>query len=424
MNILILGSGAREHALAYFISKSPKTENLYIAPGNAGTQLCGENLAVDSMSVDTITNICRENKISLLVIGPEAPLVEGLVDALQNSPALENLMIIGPSKAGAMLEGSKSHAKEFMMRHNIPTASYKEYGKQDLEKATSDIEKLTPPIVIKADGLAAGKGVIIAQSQEEAKSTVREMLQESKFGEAGNTLIIEEFLDGIEMSCFALTDGSEYYLLPSSKDYKRIGEGDTGLNTGGMGAVSPVDFLDRAMMDKIKTRVIEPTIKGLQSEEIQYTGFIFFGLISVNGDPYVIEYNCRLGDPETEVILARIENDLVEILTDAATHNIVPEKLKISSDYTSTVILASQGYPESYEKGKVITGWKKITKGIIFHAGTKAENDEILSNGGRVLALTGKAPTLKEALEISYNNAELLTFEGKIYRKDIGHEFL
>ncbi len=424
MNILILGSGGREHALSYFISQSPKTDKLYIAPGNAGTALCGDNLDIEATDTEQIINTCKEKEIDMVVIGPEAPLVEGVVDALKSEPTLSRLMVIGPSRAGAMLEGSKSHAKEYMQRHSIPTAAYTQYTEADLDVALQDVTAMTPPIVIKADGLAAGKGVIIAQSVAEAKEAIQEMLKENKFGEAGKCLIIEEFLEGIEMSCFVLTDGHDYYLLPSSKDYKRVGQGDQGPNTGGMGAVSPVDFLDDEMMDKIKSRIIEPTVQGLSKEGIDYTGFIFFGLINVDGDPYVIEYNCRLGDPETEVILARIENDLVELLTDAATGHIQSEKLVIKPDHTSTVILASGGYPGNYQKGKLIEGWDKLTEGLVFQAGTKREGDHIVTNGGRVIACTGQGATLKEALDISYKNAEILTFEDKIYRKDIGYEFL
>ncbi len=424
MNILIIGSGGREHALAYYTAQSPLSDNLYISPGNAGTQLCGTNVDIQISTPEDVAQFCLENNIQMLIIGPEAPLVTGLVDDLRSYSSLSDLMIIGPSKAGAMLEGSKSHAKEFMSRYDIPTAAYKEYTRKDIDRALADLEELQAPIVLKADGLAAGKGVIIAQDKAEAIQAVQDILGDQKFGAAGDKLIIEQFLDGIEMSCFVLTDGQSYYMLPSSKDYKRIGEGDTGPNTGGMGAISPVDFLNDALMNKINQRIIEPTIRGLQQDNIDYTGFIFFGLINVAGDPYVIEYNCRLGDPETEVILSRIENDLIELLCDAARSEIEPQKLKISPDYTSTVILASQGYPEAYQKGKIITGWEKLSKGIVFHAGTKRQGDEVVTNGGRVLALTGKAPSLKEALEISYNNAEILTFDGKSYRKDIGNEFL
>ncbi len=424
MNILILGSGGREHALAYYTARSPHTKQIYIAPGNAGTRLCGQNLKMNITNPNEVLTACVQHQIDMLIIGPEAPLVAGLVDDLKKEPELNNLMIIGPTKAGAMLEGSKSHAKRFMQRHGIPTAAYHEYHSDQIQEALDYIATCETPIVIKADGLAAGKGVIIAQSHEEAEIAVRQMLSEKKFGTAGEKLIIEQFLDGIEMSCFVLTDGREYYMLPSSKDYKRIGEGDTGLNTGGMGAVSPVDFMDKEMTQKVEDQIIKPTIKGLQAEEIPYTGFIFFGLIKVGQDPYVIEYNCRLGDPETEVILARIENDLVELLQDTATGSMRPTKIKLSDKHASTVILASAGYPENYEKDKVIEGWDKISEGIVFHAGTKQDGNRIVTNGGRVLALTGVGDSLDSALKISYSNAELITFEGKTYRKDIGNEFL
>ncbi len=424
MNILILGSGAREHALSYYIASSPHTENLYIAPGNAGTTLAGTNIDIDPNDFDTIAATCKIRSIDMLVVGPEEPLVRGIVDKLRQDSELSGLRIVGPSAAAAQLEGSKSYAKEFMQKHGIPTAGYREYVKGESAQAIEYVQSLEPPIVIKADGLAAGKGVIIAQRHTEAEQTIRSMLEDAQFGAAGEKLIIEEFLDGIEMSCFALTDGQSYYLLPSAKDYKRIHEGDRGPNTGGMGAISPVPFIDDALGSKIIQNIVEPTISGLQKDQMQYIGFIFFGLICVEGEPYVIEYNCRLGDPETEVILARIDNDLVELLCDVTGDGIDPAKLAISPQHVSTVILASGGYPGAYEKGKVINGWDDLTAGIIFHAGTRLEQDQVVTNGGRVLALTGMADSLKEALQISYNNAEILTFDGKTYRKDIGHEFI
>ncbi len=424
MNILILGSGAREHALSYYLSRSPMAENLYIAPGNAGTSLCGTNIAIDPNDFETIAATCKIRQIDLLVIGPEEPLVNGIVDKIRSDQELENMRIVGPSAAAAQLEGSKRFAKEFMQRHKIPTASYRTFQKGMTEEALEYVDTIQPPIVIKADGLAAGKGVVIAQSHEDAHRAIREMLDDARFGEAGETLIIEDFLQGIEMSCFALTDGVDYYFLPSAKDYKKIFEGDKGPNTGGMGAISPVPFIDTKLQTKIIDRIVNPTIQGLKEENLIYVGFIFFGLICVDGEPFVIEYNCRLGDPETEVILARIENNLLELLLNATGDGINPSDLKISDQHASTVILASGGYPDHYEKGKEITGWEKLTEGIIFHAGTQLVEDQVRTNGGRVLALTGIAENLKDALQISYNNAEILTFEGKTYRKDIGHEFI
>ncbi len=422
MNILLLGGGAREHAISLHLAKSPNTDHLYIAPGNAGTSLCGDNVLLDLTDFKSIADFCLTNDIQLLIPGPEAPLVDGIADYFQ-SPNLSQIKVLGPTKAAAMLEGSKAFAKNFMDRNGIPTARYRRFESEELGEAQDYVTNHPLPIVIKADGLAAGKGVVIAQTHEEALATLSEMLEENKFGAAGNTVVIEEFLDGIEMSCFVLTDGKDYYELPSAKDYKRIHEGDEGPNTGGMGALSPVPFLDESLKQKIKERIIEPTIKGLQKEQIPYMGFIFFGLINVEGNPMVIEYNCRLGDPETEVILNRIENDLLELFWDTVTNTIDPKKLKFSDQFATTVMLVSAGYPGSYEKGKAITGFGKVTQGNIYHAGTKAENNEVVSNGGRVIACTSMGSTLKEALDKSYQNAELITFEGKYYRKDIGYEF-
>lgn len=419
MNVLILGSGGREHALAWKISQSPILQKLYIAPGNAGTEKLGANLCVNPNDFEAVKQIVLSHKIDLIIVGPEEPLVRGISDFFKKDPDLQNVKVIGPSKEGAMLEGSKDFAKVFMQKHQIPTAAYQSFTANELQEAFRFLETLNPPYVLKADGLAAGKGVLILDSLEEAKKEITAMLKEHKFGTASAKVVIEEYLDGIEMSCFVFTDGKDYVILPEAKDYKRIGEGDTGLNTGGMGAVSPVPFADKSLLEKIEKNVIRPTIKGLQKDQIDYTGFVFFGLMIVENEPFVIEYNVRLGDPETEVILPRIESDLLALFT---SQNLKEEQIKINPDFATTVMAVSGGYPEQYEKSKEIKALDKVTDSIVFHAGTRKENEQILTNGGRVLAFTSLAPGMKEALNKSYASLEKVHFDQMYFRKDIGFD--
>ncbi len=419
MNVLILGSGGREHTLAWKISQSPILQKLYIAPGNAGTKKLGTNLRVNPNDFEAIKQIVLDHKIDLIIVGPEEPLVRGITDFFNQDPDLQNVKVIGPSQEGAMLEGSKEFAKRFMQKHQIPTAAYQSFTADKLQKAFHFLETLEPPYVLKADGLAAGKGVLILDNLETAKKELTAMLQEHKFGTASSKVVIEEYLDGIEMSCFVYTDGKNYIILPEAKDYKRIGEGDTGLNTGGMGAVSPVPFADKNLLKRIEKKVISPSIQGLEKDQIDYTGFVFFGLMIINDEPYVIEYNVRLGDPETEVILPRIESDLLTLFT---SQNLKDFQIKITPDFSTTVMAVSGGYPNSYEKGKPITGLNSVTESIVFQAGTKQENEQILTNGGRVLAFTSLAPTMKEALNNSYNSLEKVHFNQMYFRKDIGFD--
>jgi len=424
MKILLLGGGGREHALAWKLSQSSNCEEIFIAPGNAGTESHGTNVNLDIHNNEAVGQFCLDNTIDMLVIGPEDPLVNGLQDYFKNNDSLNAVLVIGPSAEAAQLEGSKAFAKQFMERHSIPTAAYKEFTIENFREGLAHIKRQSLPIVLKADGLAAGKGVIIAQSHEEAKDAFTEMVQNKKFGTASSKVVIEQFLDGIEMSVFALTDGKNYCLLPNAKDYKRIGEGDTGLNTGGMGAISPVPFADDAFMKKVEDQIVKPTISGIHKEGFDYVGFVFFGLIKVGDEPYVIEYNCRLGDPETEVILPRIENDLVQLFSLAATKKINEAKVKIKADHCATVILVSGGYPEAYQKGKAIKGLDANEHSIIFHAGTKMEDKNVLTNGGRVLAISSMGQGLKEAISSSYATIDSLCFEDMYFRKDIGYEFL
>lgn len=424
MNILILGSGGREHALAWKISESDQCDNLFIAPGNAGTAAVGKNIALDINNFAEVGTFCTEQDIAMLVVGPEDPLVNGIQDYFKKDEKLQHIQLIGPSAEGAKLEGSKAYAKRFMEKYNIPTAKYKEFTAVNFREGLTYIERQTPPIVIKADGLAAGKGVIIAQSHQEAKDAFTEMIQNKKFGAASSKVVIEQFLDGIEMSVFAVTDGKNYVLLPNAKDYKRIGEGDKGLNTGGMGAISPVPFADDNFLKKVEEQVVKPSIHGIDTEGFDYVGFVFFGLIKVDGEPFVIEYNCRMGDPETEVVLPRLENDLVTLLTKAAQKKINEVSVKIKDEHCATVILVSGGYPESYAKGKAIKGLETQNDSIVFHAGTKQENNEIVTNGGRVLAISSFGKNLNEALSASYKTIDNLCFEDMNFRKDIGYEFL
>ena len=421
INVLILGSGGREHAFAWKISKSSSCNKLFIAPGNAGTNDVGTNVDIEINDFNSIKKFVLINEVEIVLVGPEDPLVNGIYDFFQNDDELKNIALIGPSKQGAQLEGSKKFAKEFMFRHNIPTAKYKAFTKENLKDSSKFLESLSPPYVLKADGLAAGKGVLIINDIKEAKQELKKMICDGKFGKASSTVVIEEFLEGTELSVFALTDGISYKILPSAKDYKRIGEGDTGLNTGGMGAISPVPFADRFYIEKVEREIIKPTIKGLIKDNIRYSGFIFFGLINVKGQPKVIEYNVRMGDPETEVVLPRISSDFLNLLKGINDGTFSERDLEISTEVAATVMLVSGGYPSNYEKDKLILGTDKVDKSIIFHAGTKLD-DGLKTNGGRVLALTSLAENLNLALKASYDSAKQISFNKKYYRTDIGFD--
>jgi phosphoribosylamine---glycine ligase len=425
VRILLLGSGGREHALAWKISQSHLCEKLFIAPGNAGTESCGENVNISFNDFLAIQSLCLREHIELVIVGPEEPLVNGIYDYFKSDAALRHIGLIGPSKHAAQLEGSKAFAKAFMQRHNIPTASYREFDLTNYEEGVAYLQSLPIPIVLKADGLAAGKGVIICQNHVEAMAEFELMIQQAKFGDAGKKVVVEEFLKGIELSMFALVDGKSYVLLPEAKDYKRIGEGDTGLNTGGMGAVSPVPFADDEFMRKVRERIIEPTVKGLQTEQFEYKGFVFFGLINVNGEPYVIEYNCRLGDPETEVVIPRLKNDIVELFLAATQQKLDGIKVQIDPRAAATVVAVSGGYPGNYEKGFEIDGLDILQEDdvIIFHAGTTTEDGVVVTNGGRVLTITSYSDTVSKASKRSSEMMEFLDFHGIYYRRDIGYEF-
>lgn len=423
-NILLIGSGGREHALAWKISQSSMVDSLYIAPGNPGTAEIGNNVNVDVNDVEQVKSFLMENDIKFLVVGPEAPLVAGIHDAISADERTKDVVVIGPKQAGAELEGSKDFAKAFMKRHNIPTAAYETFTKETLENGKRFIENTKAPYVLKADGLAAGKGVLIIEDKKEAKAALEEMLTEGKFGDAGNKVVIEQFLDGIEVSYFVLTDGKSYKILPSAKDYKRIGEGDSGLNTGGMGAVSPVPFVDELFHEKVETQVIARTIKGLQADNIPYQGFLFFGLMKVKGDPYVIEYNVRMGDPETEVVMPRLNADLVDLFEGIATGTLSEIHIEEDPRTACTVMMVSGGYPEKYEKGKAIQGIKAVDEALVFHAGTKSEAGTIKTNGGRVLAVTAYGKDMQNALEKAYSQIEKISFEGAYFRKDIGQDLM
>jgi phosphoribosylamine---glycine ligase len=425
MRILLLGSGGREHALAWKINQSVWANPLYIAPGNAGTAQCGKNIPLDIMDFDAIGNFCVSEKIEMVVVGPEEPLVKGLYDYFKASEELRKIYFIGPSKNGAQLEGSKAFAKAFMARHKIPTARYREFDASNFEEGVHYVKEHSLPVVLKADGLAAGKGVIICQTAVEAVSEFELMLQKEKFGEASKKVVVEEFLNGIELSVFVLTDGKNYLLLPEAKDYKRIGEGDTGLNTGGMGAVSPVPFASPSFMQKVERSIIKPTIDGLHKEEIDYKGFLFFGLINVSGEPYVIEYNCRLGDPETEVIIPRLETDLVGLFVAATQQELDTVKLRVDERSAATVMAVSHGYPGAYEKGFEIRGLNKSDNknSFIFHSGSKQNGGKVVTNGGRVLCVTSYGKNVNVAVANCLAILEKIDFDGIYYRTDIGYEF-
>ncbi len=422
MNILVLGSGGREHTFTWKIAQSDKIENLYVAPGNAGTAKIATNIAIDAADFEAVKEQVLSKNIDLVVVGPEDPLVKGVHDFFLADEELKAIPVIGPQKLGATLEGSKEFAKEFMKRHNVPTAAYESFTKDTVADGHKFLESLTAPYVLKADGLAAGKGVLILNDLDEAKAELSNMLVDAKFGDASSKVVIEEFLDGIELSVFVLTDGKNYKILPTAKDYKRIGEGDAGLNTGGMGAVSPVPFANDEFMQKIEDRIVKPTVEGLQKDNIPYKGFIFIGLIKVGNEPLVIEYNVRMGDPETEVVLPRIKSDLVDLLAATGNGTLDQVSFEIDERAATTVMAVSGGYPEAYEKGKEITGEENIEDSLVFHAGTILKDEKVLTSGGRVIAVTSYGSDFKEALKKSYQNIEKLHFDKMYYRKDIGFD--
>lgn len=423
MNILIIGNGGREHAFAWKIRQSPLCENLHVAPGNAGTGLVASNVAIPVDDFERLGSFCIDKKIDLVLVGPEVPLVKGIRDYFQSNSQLKNILLVGPGKVGAQLEGSKDFSKQFMLRNNIPTAKAKTFFSHQTKEAQQYIEGFHPPIVLKADGLAAGKGVVIATSIAEAKVAIQEMLEEKKFGEASAKVLIEEFLDGIELSFFVLTDGKDYVILPEAKDYKRIGDHDTGPNTGGMGSVSPVPFANQSFMKKVEEKIVKPTVDGLKKEGIVYQGFIFIGLMKVKDEPFVIEYNARMGDPETQSVMMRIKSDLVELLSACAKGELKNQSIEIDPSHAVTVVMAAGGYPEKYEKGKIISGLENTTAQV-FHAGTKNSDAKILTDGGRVLAVTGKGKNLIEAIKNSYDSVQDINWENSYCRKDIGQDLL
>ena len=423
MNILIIGSGAREHAFCWKLKESDGVEKIYVAPGNAGTLKAAENLDIDILNFNTLKKTIINHSINLVIVGPEIPLIEGIVDFINNEPELNTVLVVGPSKAGAMLEGSKDFSKEFMFKHNIPTAKYKSFNQEDLDAGLDYLDSASPPYVLKADGPAAGKGVLIVDDLKEAKQELTNMLKNNKFGTSGHNVVVEEFLDGIELSCFVLTDGNSYKILPYAKDYKRIGEGDKGLNTGGMGAISPVPFADKEFLDKVEKRIIIPTINGLKSDNLPYKGFVFIGLIMVEKEPYVIEYNVRMGDPETQVVLPRIKSDFLDLMISTANESLSSCEMEILDDTYSNVVMVAGGYPEAYEKGNVITGIPENSEEtIIFQAGTKTMNTNVVTNGGRVLSIVSKGTDYKQAVSKSYEIATKINYKNKNYRKDIGFD--
>ena len=423
MNILIIGSGAREHAFCWKLKESDGVEKIYVAPGNAGTLKVAENLDIDILNFNELKNSIIERSVDLVIVGPEIPLIKGIVDFINNEPKLNTVLVVGPSKAGAMLEGSKDFSKEFMFKHNIPTAKYKSFNQEDLDAGLDYLDSVSAPYVLKADGPAAGKGVLIIDDLKEAKQELTNMLKNNKFGASGHNVVVEEFLDGIELSCFVLTDGNSYKILPYAKDYKRIGEGDKGLNTGGMGAISPVPFADKKFLDKVEKRIIIPTINGLKSDNLPYKGFVFIGLIMVEKEPYVIEYNVRMGDPETQVVLPRIKSDFLDLMIGTANESLSSCEMEILDDTYSNVVMVAGGYPEAYEKGNVITGIPENSEEtIIFHAGTKVMNKDTITCGGRVLSIVSKGTDYKQAVSKSYEIATKINYKNKNYRKDIGFD--
>lgn len=424
MNILIIGSGGRESAFAYKISQSPKLSKLFIAPGNAGTEQYGENVPLKVTDFEGIADFALKNQVEMIVVGPEEPLVKGIHDFFLSREDLKGIAIVGPQQEGAQLEGSKDFSKEFMIRHNIPTAAFKSFNKENLEEGLAYLDTQKLPIVLKADGLAQGKGVLIIDNYEEAKAELKAMINDSKFGAASDVVVVEEFLKGIELSVFVLTDGNDYKVLPSAKDYKRIGEGDTGLNTGGMGSVSPVPFADQAFLDKVESRIIKPTVDGLKNDNIPYKGFIFIGLMNVDGEPFVIEYNVRMGDPETESVLVRIESDLVDLLEGVAKEDLANRSYTVTNKTAATVMIVSGGYPGNYETGKVITNIENVKESIVFHAGTKLDGQNVLTAGGRVLAVTALEDDLFSALQQATADAGRIFFQGKYFRTDIGFDLI
>ena len=424
MKVLLLGSGGREHALAWKISQSSILDQLFIAPGNAGTRQFGKNIPLSPIDFIAVKNFVLENNIDMVVVGPEEPLVLGIYDFFIADPDLYKIPVIGPSKYGAQLEGSKDFAKAFMNRHSIPTAKYATFTIENLEEGLTFLKNMKSPYVLKADGLAAGKGVLIIHDLDEAQAELKSMLQHEKFGEASKKVVIEQFLDGIELSVFIVTDGHSFKLLPEAKDYKRIGEGDTGPNTGGMGAISPVPFADAAFMDKVHNRIIVPTVKGLKSEGIVYKGFVFFGLICVKGDPYVIEYNCRMGDPETEVVIPRLKSDILDLFEGIASNTLSERDIQFIDKSAATVMMVAGGYPDVYEKGKQIYGLNSVVDSLVFHAGTIADGPSVLTSGGRVLAVTSYGKNIEVAIEKAYEAVSKISFEGAYYRKDLGQDVL
>ena len=422
MNILVLGAGGREHTLAWKITQSNLCKKLFVAPGNSGTSNIATNIDIAVTDFEAIKRTVFENQIEMVVVGPEDPLVQGIHDYFKEDDELKNIPVIGPEKAAAQLEGSKEFAKEFLFRHNIPTAAYASFDADNVEEGYAFLETLSPPYVIKADGLAAGKGVVILNDINEAKEELKQMLVESKFGLASQKVVIEEFLDGIELSCFVLTDGEHYKILPTAKDYKRIGEGDKGLNTGGMGAISPVPFADKKLMQKIESKIVKPTVDGLKKDNLPYKGFIFIGLIKVGEEPFVIEYNVRMGDPETEVVIPRLKNDIVALFKAVSNQTLNKVELEIDSRTAATVMLVSGGYPETYERGKIIKGFDEIKTSHVFHAGAKHDKGEVVTSGGRVMAITSFGEDFKSALKTSYQNIDKISFDKMNFRKDIGFD--